>query len=342
MTLVSVIVPNYNYARTLPLCLGAIQAQTYAPLEILVIDDCSTDDSVLLARSLGVRVLSTPRNSGVAAARNLGAAHARGDVLAFVDSDVAINPDAIANAVALLATDPELGAVTGNYEPEPLIDDGLVERYRNFHQYYWLTAAEGMITGFVPTAILVLRAEVFAAVGRFNPVLRETEGADFGTRLGQRYRILLTSEVRGRHDNDASLRLVLRKVFTRTRLHVPHFLRRDIVGQAAASSQSGSCVAACAAAASVLLPVFFGPLWIPVPTLLLAVWLAADARMYRAVLRHHGLPFGLFFIATHYLVNLATAAGLATGAAQWLASRSFRHLYDPVPEPRPTRGMVPR
>jgi glycosyltransferase involved in cell wall biosynthesis len=106
MPLVSIIVPNYNYARTLRLCLRAIRAQTYEPLEVLVVDDCSTDNSAQIARSMGVRVVRTPHNAGVAAARNLGAEHAGGEILIFVDSDVAMNPDAVANAVALLAAEP--------------------------------------------------------------------------------------------------------------------------------------------------------------------------------------------------------------------------------------------
>jgi len=43
-------VPNYNHAQSLPLCLDAIKKQTYEPLEIVVVDDCSTDDSVSIAR----------------------------------------------------------------------------------------------------------------------------------------------------------------------------------------------------------------------------------------------------------------------------------------------------
>src|SRR5262245_52493669 len=120
------------------MCLRAALDQTHRPLEILVVDDCSTDDSVAVARSLGVPVISTTHNSGVAVARNLGASRARGGILVFVDSDVAMHPDAVARAVALLSTNPRLGAVTGSYDPEPLIDDGAVERYRNFHQYFWL------------------------------------------------------------------------------------------------------------------------------------------------------------------------------------------------------------
>src|SRR5260370_37521003 len=84
--LVSVIIPNYNYARVLRQCLRAVQAQTYQPIEIVLVDDCSTDDSVAVAESLGVRVISPPSNGGGCAARDPGGGHARGGGLLFADS----------------------------------------------------------------------------------------------------------------------------------------------------------------------------------------------------------------------------------------------------------------
>src|SRR4051794_17524977 len=106
--LVSVIVPNYNYATSLELCLRAIQDQTYQPIEVVMVDDCSTDDSVAVAERLGVKVISTGRNQGAAVARNLGVARTSGEILVFVDSDVAIYPDAVEVAVRMLETDPRL------------------------------------------------------------------------------------------------------------------------------------------------------------------------------------------------------------------------------------------
>jgi cellulose synthase/poly-beta-1,6-N-acetylglucosamine synthase-like glycosyltransferase len=75
--------------------------------------------------------------------RNFGARHAIGDVLVFVDSDVALRPDAVANAVRLLVSDPQIGAVCGNYDPVPLFRDSLVEEYRCLQQYWWLAVDEG-------------------------------------------------------------------------------------------------------------------------------------------------------------------------------------------------------
>jgi len=62
--LVSVVIPNYNYGRALELCLRGALDQTYQPMEIILVDDCSTDDSVAVAEALGVRVVSTGVNSG--------------------------------------------------------------------------------------------------------------------------------------------------------------------------------------------------------------------------------------------------------------------------------------
>ncbi len=223
--LVSVVIPNYNYGRALELCLRAALAQTYEPLEVLLVDDCSTDDSVTVAEACGVRVISTGVNSGVATTRNTGAAHARGEIVVFVDSDVAMEPDAIANAVALLDSDPRIGAVCGTYDAEPLIRDSLIEEYRCLHQFYWLAETEGRI-GTLHTAICAMPARVFAEIGPFNPRLRHTEDGDYAARICRSYEVHSSTAVRGRHDHDDTWRVVLRKVFHRTRLHIPLYVRR--------------------------------------------------------------------------------------------------------------------
>jgi glycosyltransferase involved in cell wall biosynthesis len=326
--LVSVIVPNYNYARALGLCLGALRAQTYPRMEIIVVDDCSTDDSVAVAGSFGVRVLRTPANGGPAVARNLGAAHARGEILFFVDSDVAAKPDAVANAVALLRSDPQLGAVCGNYDPVPLVRDSLLEEYRCLQQSYWLIADEGYITTLY-TALLAIRAEVFAEIGPFNPRLRETENADYGFRLAQRYRVLLTPAVRGVHDHDHELRELLRKAFTRAMLHIPMYARRPAFpGGLGSGPRAWGGVAALLVVLALPLPVLLGPVAGLVPLALLVGYLGCDRRMYRFVAARRGRVFLGYFVAMHFFLNVVMATAAVVGVAGWLTSRTFRRLYD--------------
>ena len=89
--LISVIIPNYNGAATLDETLTSVRGQSYANLEIILVDDGSRDDSVVRARRHAdadprVRIIRQD-NAGVAAARNTGWRAAVGDIVAFVDSD---------------------------------------------------------------------------------------------------------------------------------------------------------------------------------------------------------------------------------------------------------------
>jgi glycosyltransferase involved in cell wall biosynthesis len=324
-------VPNYNYARALDLCLRALQEQTYPHVEIIMVDDRSTDDSVAVARSLGVRVVQPEVNGGVSKARNFGAAHASGEILFFVDSDVALDPDAIAQAVATFDGKPQIGAVCGTYRPEPLIRDSLVEEYRNFHQHYWISSYAGQIHDFVHPAMVAVRASVFTEIGGWNSRLRRTEGSDFGRRVGEHYETWLNPAIRGRHDNDDTVRVVLRKVFIRTRMQISFFRRGGRIGNVANNKTSRAALLAALTLPGLALPLLFGPAWALVPLAALAGSLAYDWKMYQAAARYKGLFFGVYFAAMHYVVNVTIMAAAAVGMLQWLTSDTYRKLYD-LPE----------
>jgi succinoglycan biosynthesis protein ExoO len=102
---VSVVMANYNGARHLAAAVGSVLGQTLADLELIVVDDRSTDDSLAVVdRAAGddprVRVLAQAQNSGPGAARNRGLDAARGRWLAIVDSDDLLEPDRLAALVA--------------------------------------------------------------------------------------------------------------------------------------------------------------------------------------------------------------------------------------------------
>jgi len=99
---VSVIIPSYNAAGYLEACLSSVQAGA-SPAEILIVDDCSTDGSLYLARELAwrhpnVRVLSRATNGGASEARRDGIAAATQEWVAFVDTDDLLEPGALAAA----------------------------------------------------------------------------------------------------------------------------------------------------------------------------------------------------------------------------------------------------
>ena len=116
---ISVIVPVYNGAGFLRQSLEALACSTVKPLEVIVVDDCSTDNSIDVCLESDVRLFSTPQNSGPAVARNLGAEVAKGDVLLFVDADVLVKPETVGQMVTRFENDPEVSAVFGSYDDEP-------------------------------------------------------------------------------------------------------------------------------------------------------------------------------------------------------------------------------
>src|SRR5437868_12767968 len=102
--LVSIIIPCYNQAEFLSEAIDSALAQTYRPIEVLVVNDGSPDETEKVARSYGERIEYISRdNGGLSAARNTGIARARGCYLKFLDSDDQLHPAQIARQVEALA-----------------------------------------------------------------------------------------------------------------------------------------------------------------------------------------------------------------------------------------------
>lgn len=109
MNKVSVLVAVYNAAPFLPKCLESLTNQTFANLQIVCVDDCSTDDSLSVLNEYArqddrIKVVERSVNGGIAKARNSGLAVADGDFVCMVDADDWLATDAIAQAVKVFKT----------------------------------------------------------------------------------------------------------------------------------------------------------------------------------------------------------------------------------------------
>lgn len=114
--LVSIVIANFNYARFLGEAIESAQQQGYPNIEILCIDDGSTDDSLAVACRYNVTVLAQ-ENQGVCAARNNAAALARGKYILFLDADDRLFPDAVEKLVSLVErSGPDFGFAYGQMQ----------------------------------------------------------------------------------------------------------------------------------------------------------------------------------------------------------------------------------
>lgn len=104
--LVSVVIPNYNYARFLGEAIESALGQDHPRLEVIVVDDGSRDDSLAVAGRYPVQLVAQS-NRGLAAARNAGAARAQGAYFVFLDADDTLPPDYVSRTLRVLQAQPE-------------------------------------------------------------------------------------------------------------------------------------------------------------------------------------------------------------------------------------------
>jgi len=172
---ISVIVTVYNGARYLPSALKSIGTQTACPDEILVVDGPSTDATPEIAKATaGVRYIRLLK-CGLAEARNVGIEEARGNLIAFLDSDDWWSPDKLELQMSRLLEQPDS---PGNFTWLKLfLEHGAVPR-----PGFKSTAFECGQPGFTPGA-LVVRRIVFDRIGCFNPAYKIGCDADWFARL---------------------------------------------------------------------------------------------------------------------------------------------------------------
>lgn len=155
---ISVIVPARNDPKRLAKCLSALDQSTLTDFEVIVADDASTDDTPIVAESMGAKVVRLPRQSGAAGARNAAAEIARGEIIVFVDADVCVHPDTLEIAAKALE-DPKIDAVFGSYDLDPG-EPNLLSQYKNLaHRFFHQVSREDVTTFW--TGCGAIRREVF-------------------------------------------------------------------------------------------------------------------------------------------------------------------------------------
>lgn len=181
---ISVVIPTYNRAALLLRALESVFAQTRPPDEIIVVDDGSTDDTVLLTSQLPVTLIQQ-ENRGVSAARNVGIQRARGDWIALLDSDDEWLPEKLEQQLARLRAKLDIRIC---HTQERWIRLGKPLKQLAKHQKFggWIFPRCLDICLMSPSSILIHR-DVFDAVGGFDETLPACEDYELWLRITARY-----------------------------------------------------------------------------------------------------------------------------------------------------------
>jgi glycosyltransferase involved in cell wall biosynthesis len=316
---ITIVIPVRNGARTLEACLEAACAAALPDNEVVVVDDGSSDESATIAARHPCRLVRLGNGRGASAARNAGAATARGDIVFFTDADCIIDPPTLPRAAAALAAAGPRAVVGGTYESRPC-DPGFFPAFQAVFINYHETRCPDD-PDYVATHAMAIRAADFRASGGFDehflPILEDVEFCHRLRRDG--YRLRMDPLLLVRHSFGFGLSGSLRNAARKARFWVRYsLLNRDLLadsgtasrGLKAAGALAGLCWVSLAAAAILRHPA----LLLPVPLFILAS-LAANGGLVRAF---HAAGGPLFATAAAGYLVLIYPMAIAVGAAQGL------------------------
>lgn len=178
--LVSIVVPAYNHTHFLAECIDSVLSQTYPSIELIVIDDGSTDGTSEMLAGYGKAFhWESQANAGQSATLNRGWTMSRGELLGYLSADDVLHPDAIAQAVAAFEAEP---AIVATYPDFTLIDQhSNIVRSVAAPEF----SRQGLVLDLIcqPGPGALFRRAAWQRSGSWNPALRQNPDLDFWMRL---------------------------------------------------------------------------------------------------------------------------------------------------------------
>jgi len=327
--LISVIIPVRNGAHTIARGLKAAFASRGPDFEVIVVDDASDDDSAAIARRFPCRVLRLEGHSGAAAARNAGAALARGEALFFTDADCLMCEDTLERVQQALSAAGPGTLVGGTYTPAPG-DDTFFSRFQSAFIHYSETKCAAD-PDYLATHALAIRAGAFRRQRGFAegslPILEDVEFSHRLRRAG--FRLVLDPSIQVRHVFGFNLARSLRNACVKAMYWTQYSLRRGdlLADSGAASHELKANVAAFAFGAPCLAAFLLTGVdgWLAAALAVTAGNLFISCGLLRGFRAAGGWRFS-FAAALYYLLlyPLAVGAGAAGGVVRFLAAAGRR------------------
>ena len=319
----SVIIPVYNGGAAFQQCLDALRRSQRAPDEVIVVADGDTDGSRQAARAWGARVLANDTPQGPAAARNRGVHAATGDLIFFIDADVAVHPGTVGRVARAFAEAPDLDALIGSYDDRPA-DLGFLSQYRNLLHHFTHQHARQEASTFWGACGAVRRA-AFLSVGGFDERHRQPsiEDIELGYRLTNAgFRIRLDPAVQVTHlKRWTAAQMLSTDLFQRGVPWTELILSsRQLENDLNVDTRSRLSVVAVGALLGTLAGSVVSPKWLAPAVPLTGVFITLNRKFYNFLHRRRGAVFMLKAIPWHALYYACSGAAFALGAARHVRS----------------------
>ena len=323
-TRLSVIIPNHNGSAFVETCLKALFSARHQPFEVIIVDDCSTDNSVEIINKFPCRLIRLEKQGGASKARNIGAKNSLGEALFFIDIDCVVQDDTILHAINAYDKNRDF-VIGGSYTPVAF-DDIFFSTFQSiFINYSELRILE---PDYIAAHAMVMGRDVFDKSNGFPedfmPIIEDVEFSHRLRRSGQR--LIMDSAIVVRHIFNYDLRKSLRNAFRKSKYWIAYSMNnRNLMADSGTASIELKFNVFC----SSLLWFFFlcfivapDALFLSCMIIVFAIDLAVNKSLIRAFFKEKGLAFGIKATLYYSLVYpLSVAAGGAAGMAYYLQSQ---------------------
>lgn len=223
----SIIIPAYNAGKTIKKCLDSIVKQDFTDFETIIVNDCSIDNTEEIINQYRVRQIILEKNQGPAAARNIGIKEAKGDILIFIDSDVAFrDANALSKLAKVFQERKDIDGAIMIKDKVPL-NQGIIPLYWAYYKYYLWNQPGEFQTSFT-TERSVVKRYVFDKVGLFNEKYKKADVEDFelGYKMNEQgYKLLIVRDIKVLHHFE-TFRQSVKKITKRAWQWIRLFLKR--------------------------------------------------------------------------------------------------------------------
>jgi glycosyltransferase involved in cell wall biosynthesis len=214
MIYLSIVIPSYNSGKTILPLLTAISGSIgvdFKELEIIVVDDCSSDDTLskigfLISRKKrleNLKIIKLKENSGPAKARNTGVKYAKGKIILFFDADVIPHNDAIAEVINSFKNDPDLYALTGVWDKKQKTKKFFPEFKALRDWSYWINERDPKNYYYLfSTRVAAIDRGLFLRLGGFDSTYKAAlvEDMELTYRIARRYAVIFNPKVMVQHE----------------------------------------------------------------------------------------------------------------------------------------------
>ena len=319
---ISVIVPVRNGGRDFVESLSSLVEASPAAGEIIVVVDGGSDDSWREAEKLGVQVVREPVSGGPAKARNRGARKATGEIILFIDADVAVPSGLIGQVAKIFEREPGLAAVIGSYDDDPQATN-FFSRYKNLFHHFTHQTANNQASTFWG-ACGAIRRQIFLASGGFDERYRQPsiEDIELGYRLrASGHPIKLVKSLQVKHLKRWGWLSLLKSDFFDRALPWTALILRDrcFVKDLNLRVSSRISVLASYGLLSALVGAFVRPKLLILAAFLLVLLLSLNAGLVLFFRNKGGWRFALKAMAWHYLYFLYSGFAFAIGTMRHLS-----------------------